>query len=141
MTNAQAAYGTLLKMGDGGSPENFSTVAEITDLSLPKFSLSTDDATNHDGTGWDESVATILSGGEPSFKADWITSSASQNETTGVLAAMLNRTKKNWKIVLPNAAKTFSFAAYVTKFEPSANVKNKLDVSFSLKITGPVTVS
>ncbi len=140
-TNASAAYGTLLKMGDGAGPENFTTVAEITDLDLPKIALATEDATSHDSGGWEESIPTLLSGGEPGFKANWLPSNATHNETTGVLGAILNRTKKNWKIVLPNSVKTFSFAGTVTKFEPTGNVKNKLEVAFSIKISGAVSVS
>lgn len=140
-TSATAAYGTLLKMGDGAVSETFTTVAEIVDIDLPKLSAGMEDVTNHDSGGWEESIPTILSGGEPSFKLNWLPTHATQNETTGVLAALLNRTKKNWKIVLPGTVKTFAFSAYVTKFEGSAPTKGKLASTMTLKITGAVTVS
>lgn len=141
-TSGTAAYGTLLKLGDAATPtETFTTVAEITDVELPEIKLDSEDATSHDSNGWEEVIATILSGGEPSFKANWLPTHATQNETTGVLAVIMNRQKRNWKIVLPNSVKTFSFAAIVSNFKPGAPLKGKLTAEFKLKISGPVTPS
>ena len=58
-TSGTAAFGTLLKLGDAGSPETFTTVAEITDLDGVDIKLDTDDATSHDSNFWEESIATI----------------------------------------------------------------------------------
>lgn len=139
-TGATPAYGTLLKMGDGATPETFSTVGEVLDLDLPEVKANYEEVTSHDSGGWEEHLATILGGGEPGFKVNWLPTNATHNETTGVLYAALNRVKKNWKIVLPNTAKTFAFAAYIS-VKPSAKVKGVLDADCKLKISGPVTVS
>jgi hypothetical protein len=71
-TSAAPAYGTLLKMGDGGSPETFTTIAEVGDIDLPPIKLDTEDATHQGSGGWEESIGTILSGGEPKFSINWI---------------------------------------------------------------------
>ena len=141
LTNATPAYGTLFKMGDGEVSETFSTIAEVGDFEAPDIELETVDATSHDSAGWEESIATILKGNDPSFDINWIPSDGTHDETTGVLYSILNRVKKNFQIVLPNAAKTFAFAAYVTKFTPKQPVKDKLSAGISMKITGPITVS
>jgi hypothetical protein len=39
-TQAIPGYGTLLKMGDGGGPETFSTIVEVTELNLPEITLA-----------------------------------------------------------------------------------------------------
>lgn len=140
-TSGTPGYGTLLKMGDAGTPETFTTVAEITDIELPEIKLNTDDATSHDSAGWEESIATLLSGGEPTFKANWLPTNATQNESTGVLYAILNRQKRNWKIVLPNSVKTFSFAGIVTSFKGVPALKEKMSLEFKIKISGAVTPS
>lgn len=140
-TSGTAAYGTLLKLGDAGGPETFTTVAEITDVELPEIKLDSEDATSHDSNGWEEVIATILSGGEPSFKANWLPTNATQNESTGVAYVILNRLKRNWRITLPGSVKTFNFAAIVSSFKPGAPLKGKLQVEFKLKISGPVTIS
>ena len=140
-TQAIPGYGTLLKMGDGGGPETFNTVVEVTELNLPELTLNTEDATSHDSAGWEEVIGTLLSGGEISGKVNWRATDATHNETTGLLAAILNRTKKNWKMVLPGTIKTFSFAGLLTKFKGLAPVDGKLEAEFTIKISGPVTVA
>jgi hypothetical protein len=140
-TNATPAYGTLLKLGDGATPEVFTTIAEVGDLEAPEILLATEDATSHDSDGWEETVGTLLSGGEPSFKINWQPTDATHDETTGLLYSILNRVKKNFKIVLPNTAKTFSFSALVTGFKPLQPVKGLLQAEIKLKISGTVAVA
>lgn len=139
-TQAIPGYGTLLKMGDGGAPETFSTVVEVTELNLPEITLNTEDATSHDSGGWMEVIGTLLDGGEISGKINWRPTDPTHDETTGVLAAILNRLRKNWKMVLPGGVKTFNFGALLTKFKGLAPVDGKLEVEFTLKISGLVTV-
>jgi hypothetical protein len=140
-TSAIPGYGTLLKIGDGASPENFSTVVEVTEIVPPQIELKTEDATSHDSNGWEEVIGTLLSGGDIKGKINWRPTDPTHDETTGLLYAIMNRVKKNWKLVLPGSLKTFAFAALLTKFEPETPVDGKLSASFTLKISGPVTIS
>lgn len=140
-TQAIPGYGTLLKLGDGATPENFSTVVEVTELKPPQISLKTEDATSHDSNGWEEVIATLLSGGQVTGKLNWRATDPTQNEITGILSKILNRTKANWKVVLPGAIKTFSFAGLLTDFKPDAPVAGKLSADFTIQISGPMTVS
>jgi Lambda phage tail tube protein, TTP len=140
-TQAIPGYGTLLKIGDGGSPETFATVVEVTEIAPPEITLNTEDATSHDSNGWTEVIGTLLDGGEISGKINWRPTNATQDETTGLLYAIMNRVKKNWKVVLPGTVKTFTFAALLTKFKGVAPVDGKLEAEFTLKISGPVTIS
>ena len=70
-TKAVTSHGTLLKVGDGASPEVFATIAEVKDISGPGTTLSTEDATNHDSGGWREPVPTLLEGGEVTFDLNY----------------------------------------------------------------------
>lgn len=141
-TSAIPGYGTLLKKGDGASPtETFGTVVEVTELNLPEITLKTEDATSHDSGGWEEVIGTLLSGGEISGKVNWRATDPTHDETTGILGTILNRTKANWKMVLPGSIKTFSFAGLLTKFKGLAPVDGKLEAEFTIKISGAVTVS
>lgn len=141
-TSAIPGYGTLLKKGDGGTPETFSTILEVTKLNAPKLSLKEEDATSHGSNGWEEVIGTIIKGDDISVECNWVPTDPTQNATTGVLAALLNRSKGNWKLVLPNASQTtFTFAAIVKSFEGDAPVDGKLKCSFTLKPSGQMTVS
>lgn len=140
-TQAIPGYGTLLKMGDGGAPETFNTVVEVTEINPPTITLKTDDATSHDSGGWTEVIGTLLDGGDISGKINWRPTDPTHDETTGVLSTITSRTKKNWKIVLPNTLKTFSFAGLLTEFKGLTPVDKKLEAEFKITISGPVTVA
>jgi hypothetical protein len=139
-TGATAALGTLFKIGDGATPETFTTVAEVTDLTPPKISSKKEDATSQDST-WEESIPVMLSGGQISLTVNWIPSGATHNETTGLLSWLLNKTKRNCKVVLPSTEKTFAFLAWVSSFEGGTPVSGKKSAKFTLEISGPVGVT
>ena len=42
-----SAFGTALKIGDGATPENFATVAEVTNLGWSGMKVNTAKITNH----------------------------------------------------------------------------------------------
>jgi len=50
-TAARRAHGTLLKIGDGGGTESFTTIAEVLDISGGGYEVMTEDATSHDSSG------------------------------------------------------------------------------------------
>lgn len=138
MTDAISSHGTLLKMGNGATPETFSTIAEVEDIDGPDMSLNTEDVTHHGSTGgWEEHVGTTLSGGDVGFAINYVPTAPTQ---AALVTAMTNREETNFQVVYPNAgADGFGFAALVTSFKPKAPVKGKLAADVKLKITGPVT--
>lgn len=142
-TGAIPGFGTLLKVGDGGSPtETFTAIAEVTDLSGPGFELKAIDATNHSSTGgWEEFIGGLLSGGEVSFEVNFIPTHATHGYSTGLLKDMVNRTKRNFQLVFPDTGTTtWGFAALVTNFEPKEPVDDKLSASITLKLSGQPTL-
>lgn len=143
MSNAIGAKGTLLKIGDGGVPENFSPIAEVVNIGGPSLSLDAIDVTNQSSTnGWKESIGGLLDGGEVTFDINYIPTDTTHDATSGLLSAMQNRTVKNFQLVFPDSGNTtWSFAALVTGFEPSADVSDKLAASVTLKITGEPTLA
>ncbi|MGE5553295.1 MAG: phage tail tube protein [Betaproteobacteria bacterium] len=139
MSNAISAFGTLLKIGDGATPtENFTTIAEVTNISGPGFALETAEATSHSSPGgWREYIATLLDAGEVTFDINFLPTDPTHGYSTGLLRDMVNRTKRNFKLVFPDASNTtWTFAAFVTGFEPSEPIDDKLSASVTLKITG-----
>lgn len=134
-----AAALAFLTSGSDGS-EVFTTVAEVINISGPGLSLETTDVTNMTSTGaWREHIATLKDTGEVTIDLNWAP------EDTGhvnLIADLNNRTLRNFKIVWPNvAATTWTFSGYVTSFEPSAAVDDKLSGSFGFKLTGVPTFS
>jgi hypothetical protein len=143
MSDAISSFGTLLKIGDGGEPETFTTIAEVLDIGGPELELGTEESTSHDSPGgWREHVGTLLSAGEVTFDVNFIPTHATHNPSTGLIADMVNRVKRNFKLVFPDAAATtWSFAALVTKLGPAEPVEGKLEASVTLQVTGQPTLA
>ena len=139
---AYSSFGTLLKRGDGGSPESFATIGEVLDIKGPELEADTEDSTNHSSTdGWDESIVTILKGGELTFDINYLPENATHNLATGFLKDFNNRTKRNFQLVFPNPGNTtWNFGAFVTKFSPANPVKGIMKGSVTLKISGKPTL-
>ena len=142
-TLAISSFGTLLKKGDGGTSENFATIAEVLDIEGPELGLDTEESTSHDSAGgWEDLVGTILRSGEIGFEINYVPTNATQNAATGLIADMKNRTKRTVQLVFPNVSNTtWSFAALVTKFKPKAPVAGKLTADVTLKLSGQPTLA
>lgn len=142
MTSAISSFGTLVKKGDGGSPESFTTIAELLDIEGPEMELDTEEATSHSSTdGWAEYIGTILDAGEMSFEVNYVPTNATHNATTGLIKDMTARTKRNFQLVFPDSGNTtWSFTALVTGVSPAMPVRGKLTGKISLKITGKPTL-
>lgn len=139
-----SAFGTLLKIGDGGSPtETFTTIAEVTSIGGPGLSLDTIEITNHSSPGgWREFIGGLLNAGEVSLDINYDPVGATHNATTGLIADMVARTLRHFQLVFPDTGSTtWSFTALVTLFEPSEPVDDKLAASVTLKLTGQPTLA
>jgi predicted secreted protein len=140
-TGATPSYKTLLKMGDGATPEVFATIAEVKDIKGPAMKLDTEDATSHDSTdGWKEFIPTLLEGGEVGFEIQFVPTGATHSYVAGLLKLMVDRTLKNYNLVFPDAT-TWTLPAYVTEFSPENSVKGISTASISLKLTGKPTLA
>lgn len=138
-----SAFGTLLKIGDGATPENFTTIAEVTNISGPSLSLEPIEITSHSSPGgWKEFIGGLLDAGEVTFDINYEPTEATHNATTGLIADMVDRTLRNFQLVFPDTGNTtWSFMALVTGFEPSEPVEDKLTASVTLKLTGQPTLA
>lgn len=138
VTKAISSFGTLLQIGDGGTPESFTTIAEVLDISGPDLSLDTEEVTSHDSPGgWEEHIGTILRSGEVTFDVNYVPTEATHDASTGLIADMVARTVRNFKLVFPDAGSTtWSFSALVTGVKPAAPVEGSLKGSITLKVTG-----
>jgi predicted secreted protein len=143
MTDAISSFSTLLKIGDGATPETFGTIAEVLDIDGPDLGLDTEEVTSHDSAnGWSEHIGTILNGGEVSFDVNFVPTDATHDTSTGLQGDMIDRTLRNFQLVLPDSGTTtYAFAALVTGFKAAEPVKGALRASVKLKISGAVTLS
>lgn len=140
---ADKSQGTLLKMGDGLSPESFTTIAEVTDISGPSFSRESIETTSHDSTGgYREFIPGLREGGEVTFSVNFMPGDTTHDQSTGMLNQFDDDNVHNWQVVYPTTpAKTWNFAAFLTKFDTKAPVGDKLSADITLQVSGKPVLS
>lgn len=135
---ATSGYGTILYRERPGSPGTFDVVEEIFNLGGPSESLETIDCSHLTSPGARrEFIASLLDSGEMTFEANFLPQAAIQAACRGDLS---NRTLRKWRVAYTDeATTTYEFNAFVTSWEPSAQVDDRLSVSAAMKITSEIT--
>ena len=134
--------GTLLKIGNGQSPEQFNSVLEVKDINGPNRSMEFAEFTHQQSTGfYREYKPTFKTSGDITFKCNFVPGDSTQD---GVAAGLTydyeNRILRNFQLVFPSSpAKTFSFHAYVSQLGVTAPMANPTELNVTLRVTGPVT--
>jgi len=136
--NALPVEGTIFKRGDGGGPETFNTVAEVFDIQGPDGEASEIDVTDF-ASAAREFLMGVPDEGRVTVQLRRRPDLAEQN---GLLTDRSGRIKRNFQIVLTDAAPTtLSFAAFVLGFAYSMSEGDSIKNTVTLRITGPVTES
>jgi len=142
MTSAIWAYGSQLQLGDSATPETFTAIAELTELSTPTESRDDIEVSNmSSANGTKEFIAGWRDGGEVSFKANWLPTNATQDKTTGLRAAYASNANQNWKIILPSSVLTISFAGHLTALNGELPIDAQAQLSGTIKVSGAITYS
>ena len=133
-SNGIAAYGTLIKRGDGnGGSEAFTPVAEVDAINGMDLKMDTDEVTHMQSTGrWKEFIGTCLDAGEITLDVNFIPTNTTMSASAGLLSDMSNFVKRNFKMTVT----TWSFSALVVGFNMKAPHDKALSATFKLKITG-----
>ncbi len=137
-SNGISAHGTLLKRGDGGSPQTFATIAEVGDIDGPTLKAVMEDFTHHGSGGYVERKPVLKDASQLKFQVHFISSDATHDKTTGLVADWGNKTLRDFKIYFPDSS-GFSFSGYVEEIGFKAPVKGKLTADVTLSLSGPIT--
>lgn len=136
-TGVLAAASSAALSGGTLGTEAFTTVAEITNISGPNIKLDLIDATHMESpNAFREYIPSLLDGGELQFDVNYLPSDDNQS---ALRQAQLDRVRKNFRIYWTDADGSIDrFAGYVTDFNPSAQIDDKLKATCSIKITGDI---
>ena len=130
--NVTASKGITLGIGDGASPETFTTIAGIQDMPAISTAKSVKDQTGLEDDNRDYGLGI---GEPPSFTltAFW---DPDQTTYSTITTAHTNESKDNYRITCPDSpASTYTFKALVTGWStPYAGVDGDLmwDINFQL---------
>lgn len=135
-SSAVVTNGTTLRVGDGGSPEIFTAVAEVVDIAQPGAEAGEVDVT-HLLSSAKEFKGGLRDFGSGTITINSIPGNALQNQleddnATGVI--------RNYRIVLPDTVNGVSFAAFVKSFKRTQiAIDAPLRAEVVLRATGAVT--
>ncbi|MCY0919603.1 MULTISPECIES: phage tail tube protein [unclassified Streptomyces] len=134
----QNAFGTQFKRGDGGSPETFTALAEVTNISGPGLSRETIDVTSHSSPdAWMEFVGGLKDGGEVSIDVNY---APSMHDS--LVDDFDDVDPRNYQVVFPDPdTTTWSIKAVMTGFESEAPYDDKLAATITFKVSGKPTIS
>jgi predicted secreted protein len=137
-TSAAIGYGTTFAIGDAGSPEVFTALAEVLSINGISFRRETQDATHMDSPNrWRELIPGLRAMGEITVGLNFIAGGASQDAVIARLAADVSR---NIKVTFPNA-QYFQMLAFCTGFSVEDAVDAKMTATATFQPTGEPTFS
>lgn len=139
---AKAAYGNIvLSIGDGASPEVFTTVAGVKSIDGPNTELAFIESTDFDSSGgFREYIAGLKDPGQLQMTLHFDPGS------TGHISLLTKHdagTLHNFKLQLLSGSpgKKWSFAAYVASVGPRLEVDGLIEAQVTLRITGSINRS
>ena len=138
-SNALEAQGMLIKIGNGASPQVFSTISEIKTFSGPTGSAAVIDVTDLSSTAKEKRMG-LADEGQLSFTINYI---PDNTQHTLLRTRRASRVETDFKMVFTDdsPSTTWSFSAFVTGFAVSGAVDNVLEANVTLEITGSITQS
>lgn len=140
MSIAKIANGTLFKIGDGASPEIFTTIPECMKIAGPNIKFDLLDVTSHDSAGFfKEYIPGLADGDVVTTDINWRPSN-----TIHILLRtnQYGRVLTDFLVVFPDTPdNTVSLTAYVQTMTPTADIGKPLLATVGTKITGEPTWS
>jgi hypothetical protein len=128
---ADIGHGSSFSLGDGASPEVFTEVAQVFDISPPSESVDVIDKTHMKSPDRGREFMEGLSDpGETSFEMNFVPGSAAE-------ALILAKRTRNARITYPNSA-TWTFKGIRTGYEPAVPNEDKMTASVTYKVAGSV---
>lgn len=138
----RSAKGSLIKLGDGASPEVFSTLSQVRSIAGPTTKATVQDVTTHSTSGnWMEKLATLIDPGSFSFPLNYDKADTTHAFSTGLWGKLIALTLANYRCVLPASIGYFEADAYVTSHQFDLPVDNVIRANMELMITGAITTA
>jgi hypothetical protein len=139
-TPAISAQGTLLKIGNGGSPETFATITGIGNLAGPTGQRELIDVTGLDSTGREYLVG-IPDYGDITCTLFYAPLNT-QHAALFTAFQLAGQTATNFTLTFTDSPATvYSFAALVQGFPHNFNTNAAVEVNLTLKLTGAIVKS
>lgn len=132
---AKIANGTLFKVGDGASPEVYTTIPEVMRLTGPTIRFDMLDVTSHDTVGFfREYIPGLADGERVTSTINWRPSNTVHK---GLRVDSYARSNRNFRVVFPDSAdNTVTMGSFVETVGIKADIGTVLVADLVVKITG-----
>jgi len=138
MSVALSSMGMLLKHGDGGGTEVFTTVPGIKSIQGPGGSAAEIDVTDLSSTAKEFRLG-IHDEGSLTVSFFFAPANATQ---AACRTDHIAKTLRNWKLLFTDAGPTtWSFSAYVTAFSIDNGIDNVTMATMTLRISGSIVAT
>ena len=135
----RSAKGTLLKIGDGESPEEFTTIGQVRSIAGPTTTAVVQDVTTHSTSGnWMEKLATLLDPGTMSFPVNYDSADEAHAFATGMWADMIALQERNFECLLAGSVGLFALAGFFTGHGFDLPVDNVIQATIEITLTGTI---
>lgn len=142
-TNAAIGYGTLFRRGNDDSPETFTPIGEVTDISGPNMKRDAIDATHSQSpNGFREFIGGLRDGGEIQVTMNLVAGAAAGDALKKLFDDFKNDSPIDYQIAFDNTAKTYWQAPMlITDLPPTAPMEGKMTMQVTLKVAGEPTLA
>lgn len=143
-TTGKAGRGTLLKMGDAGSPEIFTAIANVASFNGPNESMTMLDGTHLNSGEFMEKIPGMKDGGQVSLTCHFDPTNATHDATTGLKSKFDSKVLTNFKLDFTAIWATnniVAFAAYVNLGAIQGAPNTIITRDVTLEVSGAVTWS
>lgn len=143
-TEAQIGYGATFAIGNGGTPtETFTPLAEVISITPPSDNIDVVEATHLTSPNrTKEYVIGLNDPGECALSLNFLPGEA-DDDAIQALRGLTSPT--NFKITFPaisgNPVVSWTFAGYLTGYEPDVPIGDRMTANVRIKVTGSYTVS
>lgn len=133
-SQARLGYGTILRYGDGGSPQTFAEIGEVGDFE-DGDTIELVEVTNHQSpNNRREYIAGLKDGAEISFPVNYIPEDPTHDRATGLRGKIGE--VLDFQLVAPGETETYNFSALVMGVTRSFPVQGVMQMTVNLKKTG-----
>jgi hypothetical protein len=136
--SARLALGTVVKRGDGNTPEVFTSIGEC--IQTPEIGVENPlvDVTYSDATAR-EYIAGIPEGMELEYACNY---NSANTQHSGIISDVNAKVNRNWQTTVPAAStKTLAYTMTMLKWAIETMFDKQLILHFAGKVSGSIVIS
>src|SRR5262245_36772771 len=117
----------------------YTRVAEVRDITPIGMQFRMVDCSAHDGSGWSSSIPTEKIGPNMRVDVNFVPAHATHNVTTGFMYLAINKIRRHWMIIFPDAAKTaFAWVGWVADVGVNTPMADALRAAPVMAVDGEI---